>query len=514
VGAGTYSVRLEAKNQCDITVAQEKIVQVLPEPSAAEASSTQTTWYDGSRLILMAALPNPEGTDTGKEWVEIKNPEKKPVDLRGWKIQVGETSVKSYALKSSIGPGETLKIFSSELSFTLPNSASKVSLVTPSGLVLSTIPWSVSAEEGRRYFPDDIRKVTVRGTVISVTDSTTFMLELDGEAMAVLGKETVLLRIPGVYSVDESKAYEFIRALMENKNIELQFSTELWDEAGRLVSDAIIDSHTLVSQRMLMSKIWIQDKALIEDKKDDSIFKKSGINNDHVRVGDIRISEVYPSPFPSPKDASDSDWKNREWLEIENTTQRAIDLSGWKITTSKSEKALPEGLNVGSGSMFVLYADTMKLSLRNAGDTVSLIAPDKLVVSSFYFPSVKNGLSYGLNDEQFCTTIVPTPGEVNVCVSSILASKKAVKKSGKTASVKKTSARVKSYAASYRAQVSDDAVLEEEILLPHFEKKLPQLATMGAFFLGAGIPLLVFFLYAQSGQLRRWFVRLTSSETA
>lgn len=469
---GTYSVRLEAKNQCGITLTQEQIVEVKPDPSSQASNQPNTQWYDGSKLMITGALPNPVGTDTGKEWIEIKNLEDRAVDLRGWKLAVGETSIQSYLLPGSIGPKETLRMFDSELKFKLPNTSSKLQLMTPSGIALSSVLWK-SAEEDRVYLPDEIRSLTVRGRVVKVTGPVTFILQLEPDAASVLGDDTVNVLIlgvtpnPDVVIKNNEGPYEMLRALIENKNIELQFDTDLWDDMGRLLAHVYIEGGILAETQMIISKLWVVDNDLqYVKKKEFQDLERSLTSSDPEESSSLQadfsavrlaLSEIYPAPFPLSKDSSEAGWKNQEWLEIENLNQKAVDLSGWKLKTEKSEKSLPEGLKVASGSKLIIYTSSIKLSLRNAGDIISLVSPDGTIVASLEYPELKNGMSYAAFEGDFCTTIQPTPGEGNACAAAPtkVAKAKAAPKTATTA--KKVSARVKSYAASYRAQANTEA---------------------------------------------------------
>ncbi len=476
---GTFIVRLEAKNQCGITLIQEQVVEVLADPSSRSKNAGNSTWYDGSRLVFLGALPNPIGADTGKEWIEIKNLEDRAVDVRGWTLAVGETSVQSYPLSGSIGPRGIIRIYDSELKFKLPNTTSRLRLMTPTGVALSSIPWK-SGEEDRVYLPDDIRSVAVRGRVVQVTGPVTFILQLEPDASAIIGNDTVNVKILGVNHNPEteiqenSNAYETLRAIIENKNIELQFDTETWDDLGRLVAHVYIEGGILAETQMIISKLWVADTSAYYLKKKDFLELQHSLpesasadySNDITDFSalDIALSEIYPSPFPASKAATEDDWKSKEWLEIKNFAQRAVDLSGWALKTGRSEKQLPEGLKVMSGSMLVIFVSSIGLNLRNAGDTVSLIAPDGTVVASLEYPDLKNGMAFALHDSVLCHTIQPTPGQPNVCVSPL---KKATKRKAvakKVSAPKKTSARVKSYAASYRAQVNSDAPVSPLIL--------------------------------------------------
>lgn len=347
---GTYTVRLEAINQCGNTLIQEQIVIVQPEQGSLLSSSIRSVWYDGSRLIITGALPNPVGADTGKEWFEIKNLEDRPVDLYGWKIAVGETSVQSYLLKDVVSPRETLRIYNSELKFTLPNSASRLQLLAPSGVPLSTVHWKLS-DEGRVYLPDDIRSLAVRGRVLAVTGPSTFTLQLESDAASVLGDDTVNVSILGITeNAERTGAYEYLRALIENKNIELQFDTEVWDDLGNLLAYVYIEGGILAETQMIVSRLWSPDESMQYSKRKqfedlESSFSTSDVQSSDSKVSSdvilpkLIMSEVYPAPFSFTSEGKETDWKNEEWLEIHNISDHTVDLTKWKLQTNRSKKS-------------------------------------------------------------------------------------------------------------------------------------------------------------------------------
>jgi endonuclease YncB( thermonuclease family) len=505
---GTYAVRVEAKNQCDTTLVQEQIVVVQPDPSSGSASS-QSSYYDGSKLVLAGALPNPEGTDTGKEWIEIRNLEEKPVDLRGWKISVGETSYQWYSLKDSIGPRQVLRLYSSELKFTLPNTASRLRLVTPSSLELSSIPWS-SADEGMVYLADDLKALRVSGRVVQVTGPVTFQMELQADAASILGENSVTVRVLGVDPLDiddipsgNGSPYEYFRALMNNKNVELEFDTNLWDQEGRLLA-YVYTENIFVQNQLMVSKMYIYDGAL--DYKKKSAFKdfsktvwKDGVPQaafggsavvpapitvievkEDFSTIELKISEIYSSPFSHPKDGTVGDWKNEEWLEIENRNQKDIDLTGWILQAGKKKKALPSGLRLLSNSFLVLKMSSIKLSLKNAGDTVRLLRPDNSVSSEMVYPELKNGLSFSVTqDGGTCMTIHPTPGETNDCVAPPTKKQKAAarKATAKKTAAAKAVAKTKKFAKEYEEQLQISPANKEPIIILRSPKPAPSLTS-------------------------------------
>lgn len=470
---GTYTVRVEAKNQCGNTLVQEQIVEVLPDPSISAAPSPSSEWYDGSRLILKGALPNPEGTDTGKEWIEIKNVEVKPVDLKGWKITVGESSVRSYSLQGLVSGEDRLKIYDSETKFTLPNTASRIQLLAPSGVVVSAIRWSKTTEE--QVMRTDLKDIDITGTVTAITGPLTFELGLEGEARAILGEDTVSVRFLGLSeekSDQNTESMEFIGDLIKGQRVELEFDTDMWDGEGNLLAYIIVGSR-IMQQDMIISRFWSADagqehkrrkefedlekslKPIADDKESKGalIYEQKSTNTHSGSV--LTLSEVYPSPYPASGMVGKEEWEGQEWLELKNPNQYLVDLTDWHLLIDGKKKGLPPGLRVLSGSTVIVG-----IKLKNAGATLELRNPADVIVSAVTYPELKHGLSYSRDPEgNFCITAKATPGMVNQCQVPIA---KAKVRARKTVAKTAVSSRVKAYAAQYSAQMDD----EEETVSP------------------------------------------------
>jgi len=59
-------------------------------------------------VFLIAAMPDPAGTDRGAEWVSVLNLEPEPVALEGWRL--ADDDDRRIALTGEIGPGESLRL--------------------------------------------------------------------------------------------------------------------------------------------------------------------------------------------------------------------------------------------------------------------------------------------------------------------------------------------------------------------------------------------------------------------
>jgi micrococcal nuclease len=473
------SVNLEAVNQCGNTLKQEVKVTVQPDPVSVLTSSMEklTSQYDGSRLILSSALPNPEGAETGHEWVEIRNREQRPTSLVGWTLAVGKTSIKKYPLSLSIEPLSRLRLYDSEMKFKLPNTESALTLLDPTGKEVSSVRWKI-AEEGIAYYPDDIRDLDVSGRVLSVIDGDTFVLGLEGQARELLDTDFIHVRLLGIdapeflssspYSYESS---EYLRALIENKRVDLTFDTDIWDRYGRLLAyisteDSRDPARELLSMGLARVTrsfaysaveaykdlelsaqkqkigIWSLDTEELEVNivSSSSSSSASSTRDEVPRLNldtssaSVIISEIYASPLSNEKsNGALINKKNKtsvqiidsinlsEWIELQSSDLVPTDLTGWKLAVNGKVKTLSNGLLWGSNRILVINLTELKLQLRNDGAIVSLLSPDGAEVSSVLYPALKNDYSYAYSsqDEDYCITTQPTPGDINVCRSPV-----------------------------------------------------------------------------------------------
>lgn len=259
---GDFIVRLEAVNQCGNTLVQEEHVIVDPDPASIvppSPTSSSGPAYDGSKIVLTSALPNPESADTNHEWFELRNLEDHPVDVAAWKIGVGETSVKRYSLKGKLEPKQRLKFYNSELKFTLSNTDSKLWLFDPLGNERSSVDWP-KAEEGRIYYSDDLKNLDIiPGMVLNIMDGATVLVSVAGQVSELLDEEFLTVKLFGVVAPDPLKmldvsyrSSEFLRTLVEDKKIELEFDTMMWDKDGILLA-YLTTENSLLAQRELIS---------------------------------------------------------------------------------------------------------------------------------------------------------------------------------------------------------------------------------------------------------------------
>ena len=463
---GTYIAQVDVKNQCDNTLVLTQTVEVLPPPE--EAISSYTVPFDSSRVILTGALPNPPAADKEKEWFELRNLEDREVNLLSWKIELGTLAPRRYALRgiTVIGPLQAVRLYRSETELELQNSEGKVSLLNPDSAIVSTIHWT-DAEEGRVYKPDDFRREEVRGTVTKIMDGDTFHLALDPASQHLLHEESVTVRLLGIdapETVDPRKApepygaeaSESLRALIEEKNVELFFDTEVWDSYGRLLAYVYVDGSRMVQEEMLKSGLaetfrkysfafkerFLETESLAKTKRLGmwaSVDSLSSLITGLAQVDTVQaakvsssvpvsitgtliprlsISEIYPSPRSSPKGSRDPKLlREEEWVEIYNPGDDSYELFRWSISDGKKRKSIGTGWLVGPQSTVVLFASNLGLKFVNKGGEISLRSPDGSYLHSVRYPSIPIGSSYipGTGSRLPCIASSPTPWKEGGC---------------------------------------------------------------------------------------------------
>ena len=100
--------------------------------------------------IFSEALPNPEGSDSTEEWVELYNPYGEVLPLKGLYLDDSDGGSSSYALSGNLAAESYLVIGVEESGITLNNDSDQVRLLGVSDEVLWEIPYEGS-KEGYSY---------------------------------------------------------------------------------------------------------------------------------------------------------------------------------------------------------------------------------------------------------------------------------------------------------------------------------------------------------------------------
>jgi hypothetical protein len=96
-------------------------------------------------LYLTEIMANPEGPDSGNEWIEIYNPTNQDISLEGWTLK---TTNKEYTFKELIIPKRSYEILrSKDFKITLKNTNEEITLLDPKKTTISKIHIAKATEK-------------------------------------------------------------------------------------------------------------------------------------------------------------------------------------------------------------------------------------------------------------------------------------------------------------------------------------------------------------------------------
>ncbi len=131
----------DADGNCQLDVCANLDGLQVSVPSGYQSSDGENCNLiplENAQLLITELLPNATSTDTGNEFIEIYNPNNRPINLSGYKLQLGPDFTETYVLPDQIMAAGTYLAFSdTQTGLTLPNSTAILRLVAPSGDVVS-----------------------------------------------------------------------------------------------------------------------------------------------------------------------------------------------------------------------------------------------------------------------------------------------------------------------------------------------------------------------------------------
>lgn len=128
---GTYTITLTTATSLDETV---------------QTFTRKVTKPPKMNLAITGINPNPAGSDTGHEWITLKNMSKHSVDLANWSIASGTTqkTLTNHPIKESvvIKPMKSVTLTNEHAAFSLPNTSGFVELRLPHQKAIDTLQYT------------------------------------------------------------------------------------------------------------------------------------------------------------------------------------------------------------------------------------------------------------------------------------------------------------------------------------------------------------------------------------
>ncbi len=461
---GSYVITVSAANYCGVSVRhtlsavvtespEEQEVQEQHSSSSRSSSSSIQVRSPDARFILTGILPNPDGADGGREWVEVRSLGASGSYADGWSLITGKGKV-FQMVGLRFGSGETLRLSDAQTKLLLANASGSVTLRDPEGEIASVIRWT-DAKPGLVYAPSHTPPGGLSATVIRVPGPDLLEVKLDSE------KHNRLVRMRGIAvpsALQETRenlsyfinAYDYVSALTENKNIELYFDSsdtesgsvilaDVLLQDGRSIGDLLVTAGLAASEDSPSGEVYqLGEKAARDSEQGIWALAASGVllGLPEDGSGDLLITEISAAMLAGED----------EWLEIGNESDQFVSLAGWSVVRPSVSSAvfhLPGSTVLEPGGVLLVPRSLSRLVLPDAGGEIELRSPPGVAVDRAVYGAAKKGRSFArMADHQWCATFRPTPGAPNVCASSASSPKP------RKAAAKKTSRR-KSVLAAY-----------------------------------------------------------------
>lgn len=164
------------------------------KPDGSEICLPVPIVLEDSAMFVTEVYPNAPSTDSGKEFIEIYNPNEAVIDLEGYVMQVGPSFTKEFVFSSgSIEPGQYKFFSDTETGIVLPNTTGvQIRLIAPAGnLVSETAAYSDADDDQSWALIGDQWEYTNQ-----ITPGATNKSYLEPEADEVLGVISVLASCP------------------------------------------------------------------------------------------------------------------------------------------------------------------------------------------------------------------------------------------------------------------------------------------------------------------------------
>ncbi|MDD2807299.1 MAG: lamin tail domain-containing protein [Patescibacteria group bacterium] len=168
LSAGKFKIKLSATVDQGLTSSTTLSINIV-DPNQQLATTTATSTPETIEknnftispkakpdIMLAEYLPDPVGSDTDHEFIELYNNEPKPIDLSGWQLDDDVNGSKPFTILDNtiIEPNSYLVFTRPQTKIALNNDSDSVRLFSPNGDIIDESTYD-SSKEGSSYIKDE-----------------------------------------------------------------------------------------------------------------------------------------------------------------------------------------------------------------------------------------------------------------------------------------------------------------------------------------------------------------------
>ena len=407
-------------------------------------------------VVINEVLYDPEGTDTGKEYVILYNNGDLPVDLTNWDLDPSSANYFTFPVftlnaKSLVtihigtsGTNNTTDLYDNG-STNMSNTAGPIALFNSTTHSKTTIVdyieygaagqtneskaidagiWTANtfipdANEGKAIklktdgadtnSPSDwTESVPSLNQSQSETESSTSQTQTEQEQTSSITSKPPIAEAGDdiIAFVNQEVKFDATKST-DPDNDELAYSWNMGD--GKLVEKPSFTYQYLYPGTYLATLMVYDGRYYVTD----TITIK-------IQAAQIAINEFLPNP--SEKDESS------EWVEIYNGSETITDISGWQLDDEDGGSkpfVFPQNTLIAPKSYLVFSRQITGIALNNDKDSVRLLLPGGIIFQEIKYENPPQDKSSAKTDEGFVWNI-PTPGTANLSLAANSENKKIV----------------------------------------------------------------------------------------
>lgn len=359
-------------------------------------------------IIINELIPNPVGSDTLFEWIELYNYSEEEIILSGWKLdgkQIPDSTIQPKGFLILVRDLSSYPEIEDKVKvdFNLVNTGDQIELRDNNNDLIDVFIYT-SSTEGKsleRLGPDcdGYSQHQSTHTLALQNSNYTPNCYFDNEE-----ESPILSNI--IFSIDNVNWFDSIES---EYPVEIYFELETEDDYQTIWSD---NNGNLITSPWLFEGYSgnIFAKRLIDDKE--TIIQSQSIVVKPFLSEKIQISEIYPNINSGEE----------EWVELFNYDDRDIDLSQYYLTDSGDcsvgAKNFLEGV-INAQSYSVKFRLETKITLNDGGDSVQLCDRNLSKLDELiYLKSTKGkSISKRFVDNKYLSEIfesIPSPGSLNI----------------------------------------------------------------------------------------------------
>ena len=418
-GKSTFNNNQDFAISSKLTPGASNVIEFIQEEEEEEISAEEKAEYDyKTHIIISEILPNPVGSDTEGEFIELYNFGESDINLFAWRL--GDNTKKKYQFSDQerdiIRAGEYLVIWREQSNISLNNGSDSVSLWQPlldNHLCFVEYQEAIEGNSFAYIASTSFSKTSLSNQENWVWSET----PSPGEVNKYIAKNNppevdfycpanIQIGTPIIF--DSSDTLDFEKDSLKyswdfNDGIKLNFPSpeHTYIKPGNFTVSLIVDDgeHLVKKEKI----IRVIDPGIASSASDLWIATNTDENL-------IWISEIMPNPVGSDLDG--------EWIELYNQVDYNLSLLNWSLDDEEGGSRpyiWKENTIIAAHDFLLISRRESGISLNNNTDTVRLMNNVGVIVCEVEYIDAREGTSYARGANQnFFWTSKPTPKSENV----------------------------------------------------------------------------------------------------